>query len=134
MSMAKIDELFEKYSEEYISNSIKGKIRVQDIQNVESLLPLDIELIAIDNDGLLFQTKDGQKGRRRPKSLVDLLTGEEPQNSSGDVEAFDSIEAFEAAMKARAEMPYLRRRSNAAHWSSHIWIPHHPKWVRLKYM
>lgn len=50
-----------------------------------------------------FQTKDGQKGRRRPKSLVDLLTGEEPQNSSGDVEAFDSIEAFEAAMKARAE-------------------------------
>ena len=48
--MAKIDELFEKYSEEYISNSIKGKIRVQDIQNVESLLPLDIELIAIDND------------------------------------------------------------------------------------
>ena len=50
-----------------------------------------------------FQTKDGQKGRRRPKSLVDLLTDEEPRNSSGDVEAFDSIEAFEAAMKARAE-------------------------------
>ena len=49
-----------------------------------------------------FQTRDGQKGRRRPKSLVDLLTDEEPRNSSGDVEAFDSIEAFEAAMKARA--------------------------------
>lgn len=50
-----------------------------------------------------FQTRDGQKGRRRPKSLVDLLTDEEPRNSSGDVEAFDSIEAFEAAMRARAE-------------------------------
>ena len=59
--MAKIDELFDKYSEEFIGNSIKGKVRAQDIQDINALLPLDIELIAIDNDGLLFQTIVGTK-------------------------------------------------------------------------
>lgn len=58
--MAKIKDLFDKYSEEFIANSIRGKIRMQDIQDIDSLLPLDIELVKIDNDGLLFQTKNGQ--------------------------------------------------------------------------
>ena len=39
--MAKIDELFDKYSEEFIGNSIKGKIRVQDIQDVKELTLFD---------------------------------------------------------------------------------------------
>ena len=59
--MAKIDEVFDKYSEEFIGNSIKGKVRAQDVQDISALLPLDIELIAIDNDGLLFQTIVGTK-------------------------------------------------------------------------
>lgn len=96
MSMAKIDELFEKYSEEYISNSIKGKIRVQDIQNVESLLPLDIELIAIDNDGLLFQTKDGQKlptVRITPEDNNDIASFDVFPQISGlfRLESFDRV-------------------------------------------
>lgn len=52
-----------------------------------------------------FQTEDGRKGRRRPKSLVDVIMGEpERRNGSGDVEAFASIEAFEAAMAARGNL------------------------------
>ena len=47
--MAKIDELFDKYSEEFIGNSIKGKIRVQDIQDVSASLPLDIELLSFSS-------------------------------------------------------------------------------------
>lgn len=52
-----------------------------------------------------FQTEDGRKGRRRPKSIVDAIMGEpERRNGSGDVEAFASIEAFEAAMAARGNV------------------------------
>ena len=55
--MAKIDTLFDNYSEEFIKNYIIGKIRFQGTQDIKSLLPLDIELIDFDNDSLLFQTK-----------------------------------------------------------------------------
>lgn len=59
--MAKIDILFDNYSEEYIKNNITGKVRLQGIQDIKSLLPLDIELIKIDPDSLLFQTKVAQE-------------------------------------------------------------------------
>ena len=55
--MAKVEELFDRYSEEFIGNYITGKIRIQGIPNIESRLPLDIELIKLDNDGMLFQCK-----------------------------------------------------------------------------
>lgn len=55
-----------------------------------------------DRLGLLvwFQTKDGQKGRKRPERILDaLLTGEKdpPGGTGSETAAFDSIEAFEAA-------------------------------------
>ena len=84
--MAKIDELFDKYSEEFIGNSIKGKIRVQDIQDVSASLPLDIELLSVDNDGLLFQSKVGTKNptlRITPESNVDTSTFEVIPQISG---------------------------------------------------
>lgn len=77
---------------------IRRKLSGQDADLQELLLAAIADRLSIL---VWFQTKDGQKGRRRPKSLVDLLAGEEPRNSSGDVEAFASIEAFEAAMAKR---------------------------------
>lgn len=84
--MAKIDELFDKYSEEFIGNSIKGKVRAQDIQDISALLPLDIELIAIDNDGLLFQSKVGTKTptlRITPEANIDTFSFEVVPQISG---------------------------------------------------
>lgn len=40
-----------------------------------------------------MQTKDGQKGRNRPESLLDRLIG---QAKRDDIVAFNSIEEFEA--------------------------------------
>lgn len=77
--MAKIDELFDKYSEEFIGNSIEGKIRAQEIQEISAILPLDIELISMDNDGLLFQSKIGTKTptlRITPETKIDTSTFE----------------------------------------------------------
>ena len=84
--MARIDELFDKYSEEFIGNTIKGKIRAQDIQDISALLPLDIELIAIDNDGLLFQSKVGTKTptlRITPEANIDTSSFEVVPQISG---------------------------------------------------
>lgn len=57
--MAKIDVLFEKYSEEFVKNNITGKIRLAGVQELDPVFPLDIELVDFDNDGLLFQSKVG---------------------------------------------------------------------------
>ena len=84
--MAKIDELFDKYSEEFIGNSIKGIVRAQDIQDISALLPLDIELIAIDNDGFLFQSKVGTKTptlRITPEVNIDTSSFEVVPQISG---------------------------------------------------
>lgn len=73
--MAKVEELFDRYSEEFLANRIEGKLRIQEIQNIESRLPLEIELVGKDNDGLLFQTKiDGNQPTIRimPESQIDL--------------------------------------------------------------
>lgn len=72
--MAKIKELFDKFSEEFIANNIKGKIRVHNSQNIDSLLPLEIELVKIDIDGLLFQTRVGLERptlRIMPENIID---------------------------------------------------------------
>lgn len=45
------------------------------------------------------RTEDAQKGRNRPASIVDALTGKQ-QNQGGDAVVFDSPEAFEAARNA----------------------------------
>ena len=45
-----------------------------------------------------FQTKDGQKGNRRPKMLLELLTRSEKERRS-DVIVFDSSEEFSEARK-----------------------------------
>lgn len=78
--MASIKDLFERYSEEFINNKIKGKVRVRDVQNIESRIPLDIELVGIDNDGLLFQ---GRIGNSQP--LVRVTPDTEIDISSFDV-------------------------------------------------
>ena len=62
--------------------------------------PLQTLLLARIVDALniliWFQTEDGQKGRNRPESMYQLLTEEVEE-----YEAFDSIEAYEAARKER---------------------------------
>lgn len=63
--------------------------------------PMEILLLAaaVDRLGLLVwaKTKDGQKNRNRPVSLVEQLTGAGTQKKKEDIAAFDSPEAFMAA-------------------------------------
>ena len=47
-----------------------------------------------------FQTKDGQKGRNRPASVLDTLTQEKQEDK---YEAFDSIAEYEAARRERMQ-------------------------------
>ena len=47
-----------------------------------------------------MQTRDGQKNRRRPRSIVSVLTGEEQRNA---IQAFESEEEFWAAIRAADE-------------------------------
>lgn len=66
-------------------------------------VPVDTLLLAMiaDRLGLLvwFRTKDGQKGRRRPESILDALLDrkEDRENDGPETAVFDSVEAFEAA-------------------------------------
>lgn len=77
---------------------IKSKISGMDV-------PLDTLLLASISDSLKtlvwFQTEDGQKGRNRPESLVEMLSGKEKQKKRDDIVGFDSGEEF---MKARARL------------------------------
>lgn len=58
--------------------------------------------VAADRLGLLIwaQTKDGQKGRNRPKSLAEALMGATEPDENNEIEAFDTPEAFEMARNA----------------------------------
>lgn len=62
----------------------------------------DILLLAAIADALntlvWFQTKDGQRGINRPDSILRRLTEEQEE-----YEAFDSIEAYEAARRQHME-------------------------------
>lgn len=74
-------------------------MRILTGQNV----PMDTLLLAMiaDRLGLLvwFRTKDGQKGRNRPGSILDALLDrkEDRENDGPETAVFDSVEAFEAA-------------------------------------
>jgi len=62
-------------------------------------VPLETILLASVSDKLntliWFQTQDGQKGRNRPKSLVDLLTNNKKEDEDNkDVVIFNSGEDF----------------------------------------
>ena len=56
-----------------------------------------LRAVIADRLGVLIwlKTKDGQKGRNRPDSFVDLLNGDRENETEG----FDSPEAFEAERK-----------------------------------
>lgn len=60
-------------------------------------------LIAAAVDDLNFlawaQTQDGQKGRNRPKSIVNSLLGTDENTPNQDVMVFDSPEAFNKMWK-----------------------------------
>src|SRR5699024_8269388 len=62
------------------------------------VVPLETLLMARISDGLntliWFQTKDGQKGKNRPASMVDMLTNRKKE-SDKDVVTFSSGEDFE---------------------------------------
>lgn len=64
--------------------------------------PLMLEAAILDRLSLLvwMQTKDGQKNRRRPKSIAELLAGGGAQPA---VQAFDREEDFWAAIRAADE-------------------------------
>lgn len=61
------------------------------------LVPIDTLLLAGISDKLStlvwFQTEDGQKGKNRPTSLINLLTSSK-EESKKDVVVFDSGEDF----------------------------------------
>lgn len=56
---------------------------------------------AVDRLSLLVwaKTKDGEKGRNRPKSLFKQLTGQPEENEKDEIEAFQDAEAFQRAWK-----------------------------------
>lgn len=62
------------------------------------LVPIDTLLLAGISDKLStlvwFQTEDGQKGKNRPTSLINLLTNSK-EESKKEVVVFDSGEDFE---------------------------------------
>lgn len=65
-------------------------------------ITIDQTLLAAiaDRLGLLvwLQTKDGRRGRRKPKQILELLNEQKaPGENEPQVKAYDSIEAFEAA-------------------------------------
>lgn len=47
-----------------------------------------------------MQSVDGQKGRNRPKSILELLQGKSSEEKQSTILAFDTPEEFEAALKA----------------------------------
>lgn len=65
-------------------------------------ITIDQTLLAAiaDRLGLLvwLQTKDGRRGRRKPKLILELLNEQKtPGENEPEIKAYDSIEAFEAA-------------------------------------
>ena len=68
-------------------------------------IPLDRYILAYCADKLSaiawLLSDDGAKGINRPKSLIGILRGESSEDSAAEseVQAFDSVEDFETAMK-----------------------------------
>lgn len=74
------------------NSRIKRKLSGQTVDANTALLA-----IIADRLGLLVwgQTKDGQRGRNRPKSIFDTIVSGEKENST--VRGYSSVEEFEAA-------------------------------------
>lgn len=68
--------------------------------------PLNTLLIASAVDALHLlvwsRTKDGQKGRNRPKSVLDYITGRNHESRTNDTLKFRSAEEFNAAWQRAA--------------------------------
>lgn len=78
-----------------------SRIRMK-MAGVKTSTSLLMQAAVIDRLSLLvwMQTRDGQKNRRRPRSIVELLTGTEKRS---EVQSFDSEEDFWAAVRAADE-------------------------------
>ena len=65
-------------------------------------VPIDTLLLAciVDKLNILIwqNTKDGAKGRNRPRSFAEVLAGKDKKNES-QVAAFDTADEFEAALR-----------------------------------
>ena len=68
----------------------------RNISGVNASLNTLLLACIVDRLGVLIwqKTKDGQKGRNRPKSFVESLV-----KKDNDVESFDSVAEFEKALK-----------------------------------
>lgn len=64
--------------------------------NIDTLLLA----LTVDKLAMLYwtKTKDAEKGRNRPASLFEVLSGKEKEPEA-DLETFESIEEFEARRK-----------------------------------
>jgi len=78
-----------------------SRIRMK-MAGIKTTTQLLMQAAMVDRLSLLIwmQTKDGQKNRRRPKSIAAMLSGEEARS---EVQAFDSEEEFWAAIRAADE-------------------------------
>lgn len=74
---------------------IKRKITDAPASTSELLMAAMVDRLSLLAWG---QTTDAMKGKNRPKMLMDLLTKDKGQ-AAGDVEAYDTPEAFEAARR-----------------------------------
>ena len=73
------------------------KLKMADMQVGQDTLLL---AAAVDRLSLLVwaKTKDAEKGRNRPTSIFDRLTGQE-EKKKDEINAYDSADAFNAAWK-----------------------------------
>ena len=79
------------------SSRIIRKMSGQKIDQNTALMALVVDDL---NTLIWMQTKDGKRGRRRPKSIYKLLTGEVDKSK---VKAFSTPEAFEKAKRKLLE-------------------------------
>lgn len=78
-----------------------ARVRMK-LAGVRVPVSLLMQAVIVDRLGLLLwmQTKDGRKNRRWPTSIAQVLLGTQPRS---DVQAFDSEDAFWAAIRAADE-------------------------------
>ena len=70
-------------------------------QKITTEMMMNAAMVDAMNLLVWMRTKDGAKGQNRPASLVSALTGTKEEKDT--LEAFDTVEAFEARRKAIIE-------------------------------
>ena len=70
-------------------------------QKITTEMMMNAAMVDALNLLVWMRTKDGAKGQNRPASLVSALTGTKEEKDT--LEAFDTVEAFEARRKAIIE-------------------------------